>query len=173
MSRRDLKLTQVGFSATLFCNMKNDKEYLTKEKFDEFTKELVELRGPRRKEVAKNLEYAKSLGDLAENSEYHDARDVQATVEDRIAKLEELLKTATIVSGNHGGMVNVGSTVTVEKDEKKFVYNIVGSEEADVATNKISIRSPFGQAIVGKKKGDSFSFNAPSGELQYKITDIK
>ncbi len=153
--------------------MKNDREYLTKEKFDEFTKELAELKGPRRKEVAKNLEYAKSLGDLSENSEYHDARDVQATLEDRIAKLEELLKTATIVSGNHSGMVNVGSTVTVEKEGKKFVYSIVGSEESDVATNKISIKSPFGQAIVGKKKGEDFTFKAPSGDLAYKITDIK
>lgn len=148
-------------------------EYLTKEKFDEFTKELAQLKGTRRKEVAQSLEYAKSLGDLSENAEYHEARDIQATVEDRIAKLEELLKTASIVSGTHSGVVNVGSIVTVEKDSKKVVYNIVGSEEADVATNKISIKSPFGQAIIGKKKGDTFSFTAPSGELTYKVTDIK
>ncbi len=148
-------------------------EYLTKEKFDEFTKELAQLKGTRRKEVAQSLEYAKSLGDLSENAEYHEARDVQATIEDRIAKLEELLKTATIVSGTHSGVVNVGSVVTVEKDGKKFTYNIVGSEEADVNSNKISIRSPFGQAILGKKKGDDFSFKAPNGELAYKLTDIK
>ena len=148
-------------------------EYLTKEKFDEFTKELAQLKGTRRKEVAESLEYAKSLGDLAENAEYHEARDLQATVEDRIAKLEELLKTALIVSGDHSGVVNVGSMVTVEKDGKKFTYSIVGSEEADVAENKISVKSPFGQAIVGKKKGESFSFKAPSGELAYSLLDIK
>ncbi len=153
--------------------MKNDKEYLTKEKFDEFTKELATLRSTKRKEVAENLEYAKSLGDLAENSEYHDARDAQAMVEDRISKLEELLKTATIVSSTHSGVVNVGSIVTVEKDGKKFVYSIVGSEEADVATNKISIKSPFGQAIVGKKKGDNFSYKAPNGELSYIVVEVK
>jgi transcription elongation factor GreA len=150
-----------------------DHEYLTKEKFDEFTKELAELKGTRRKEIAQNLEYAKSLGDLSENAEYHEARDVQANVEDRIAKLEELLKTATIVSATHGGIVNVGSVVTVEKDGKKSVYNIVGSEEADVLGNKISVKSPFGQAIIGKKKGESFSFKAPNGELTYKLTEIK
>ena len=150
-----------------------EHEYLTKEKFEEFTKELAELKGVRRKEVAESLEYAKSLGDLAENAEYHEARDTQATIEDRIAKLEDLLKNASIVSGNHSGFVNVGSVVTVEKDHKKFVYNIVGSEEADVVTNKISIRSPFGQAIVGKKKGDNFSFSAPSGELSYKVLEVK
>src|SRR5882757_4283030 len=107
-------------------------EYLTQEKFDEFTKELATLKGTRRKEVAESLEYAKSLGDLSENAEYHEARDVQATIEDRIAKLEELLKTATVVSSHETNVVNVGSVVTVEKDSKKFIYTIVGSEESSV-----------------------------------------
>ncbi len=153
--------------------MKNDKEYLTKEKFDEFTKELALLRGTKRKEIAESLENAKSLGDLAENAEYHEARDAQATIEDRISRLEGLLKTAQIVSANTGDTINVGSTVTVEKDGKKFLYSIVGSEESDVATNKISMKSPFGQSILGKKKGDSFTFTAPSGNLTYKILEIK
>jgi transcription elongation factor GreA len=150
-----------------------DHEYLTKEKFDEFTKELVFLKGTRRKEVAESLEYAKSLGDLSENAEYHEARDVQATIEDRIIKLENLLKNASIVSGGHTGVVNVGSVVTVEKDGKKSVYSIVGSEEANVSESKISIKSPFGQAIFGKKKGEKFSFKAPAGDISYTITDIK
>ena len=76
-------------------------------------------------------------------------------------------------SSNTTGVVNVGSQVTVEKDGKKYSYSIVGSEEADVISNKISIRSPFGQAIIGKKKGDSFVFKAPSGELTYKVTEVK
>src|SRR5437773_1968938 len=142
----------------------NEHEYLTREKFDEFTKELAELKGKRRKEVAESLEYAKSLGDLAENAEYQEARDIQATIEDRIAKLEELLKTAKIISEHNTNLVNIGSVVTVEKDGKKTIYTIVGSEEANVISNKISIKSPFGQAILNKKKGDSFSFQAPSGE---------
>ncbi len=150
-----------------------EHEYLTKEKFDEFTKELAQLKGVKRKEVAENLEYAKSLGDLSENAEYHEARDIQGNVEDRIAKLEELLKSATIISGTPGSLVNVGSEVTVEKEGKKYNYTLVGSEESDVVANKISIRSPFGQAILGKKKGDSFSFTAPSGELAYKVLEVK
>lgn len=150
-----------------------ETEYLTQEKFDEFTKELQQLKSVKRKEVAENLEYAKSLGDLSENAEYHEARDAQATIEDRIAKLEELLKHAVIVSTNHSGAVNVGSVVTVEKGGKKSEFTIVGSEEADVTANKISIKSPFGQAILGKKKGDDFTFEAPSGKITYKITDIK
>jgi len=151
----------------------NQDEYLTQEKFDEFTKELAELKGTRRKEVAESLEYAKSLGDLSENAEYHEARDMQATIEDRIAKLESLLKTAVIVSTHSGNVVNIGSIVTVEKDNKTSKYTIVGSEEASVADNKISIRSPFGQAILGKKKGEIFSFHAPNGDLSYKLIDIK
>lgn len=151
----------------------NEKEYLTKEKFDEFTKELSHLKGTRRKEVAESLEYAKALGDLSENAEYHEARDMQAVIEDRIVKLENLLKNAVIVSSSDTGTVNVGSVVTVEKDNKKIVYTIVGSEEADVVSNKISIKSPFGQAVLGKKKGEKFNFMAPNGEVSYVVVDIK
>jgi transcription elongation factor GreA len=152
----------------------DNKEYLTKEKFEEFKKELAELKGVKRKEVAESLEYAKALGDLSENAEYHEARDMQAMVEDRIAKLESLLKNASIVSNKEtGGMVNIGSVITVQKDDKKFTYTIVGSEESDVVSNKISIKSPFGQAVLGKKKGEEFSYSAPNGELKYKLVDVK
>ena len=146
---------------------------VSQEKFDEMIKELEHLKTVRRTEIAKNLEYARSLGDLSENAEYHEARDVQATIEDRIAKLEELLKTVSIVSSHHTNVVNIGSTVTVEKDGKKSIYTIVGSEEANVSSNKISIKSPFGQAVLSKKKGEMFSFQSPSGELSYKVVDIK
>jgi len=151
----------------------NEKEYLTQEKFEEFTKELEFLKSTKRKEVAESLEYAKALGDLSENAEYHEARGEQALVEDRINKLENLLKNALIVSSSDTGIVNVGSVVTVEKDGKKSIYTIVGSEEADVTSNKISVKSPFGQSIIGKKKGEEFIFTAPSGEVSYSIVDIK
>ncbi len=149
------------------------KEYLTQEKYDEFKAELALLKGTKRKEVAEALEYAKSLGDLSENAEYHEARDAQGVIEDRISKLEELLKDATIVKTSNTGVVGVGSIVSVEKDGKKFEYTIVGSEESDVVSNKISMRSPFGQAIMGKKKGDQFKFQAPNGELVYTLKEVK
>jgi transcription elongation factor GreA len=152
----------------------NEKEYLTQEKFDEFKKELENLKNVRRKEVAESLEYAKALGDLSENAEYHEARDMQATIEDRISKLDDLLKNAVIVSGKDvSGAVGIGSVVTVKTDDKTFHYTIVGSEESDVSANKISIRSPFGQAVLGKKKGEKFSFIAPSGELSYIVAEVK
>src|SRR3989344_7406080 len=112
--------------------MKDDHEYLTKEKHEEFQKEIEILKTSRRKEVAEALEYAKSLGDLSENAEYHEARDAQARLEDRISHLEALLKHATIVSGHETGAVAVGSVVTLQKEGggDKKIYTIVGGEES-------------------------------------------
>lgn len=155
--------------------MNEEHEYLTKEKFDEFTKELNTLKTVRRKEVAENLEYAKGLGDLSENAEYHEARDTQASVEDRIAKLEMILKTATIVAAHHTESVSIGSVVTVRKgtDAESKTFTIVGSEEVDSSKGYISAKSPLGSAAIGKKKGDSFSFSTPSGTMEYKIIGIE
>lgn len=152
-----------------------EAEYLTKEKFEELEKELEFLKTSKRKEVADALEYAKSLGDLSENQEYQEARDAQAILEDRIKRLELILKSASIVSGSHADVVAVGSVITVERDvdKTKKSYTIVGSEEANAALGKISMRSPLGQSAMGKKKGDSFSFETPSGKMTYKIVDIK
>ena len=125
--------------------------------------------------MAEQLEYAKSLGDLSENAEYHEARDIQGVVEDRINKLVVILKNAVIVSSHSTETVAAGSVVTVikEGDKNEKVYTIVGGEESDLASGKISVHSPFGEAIMGKKKGQSFSYNAPSGPITYKIISIK
>ena len=95
--------------------MTDAKEYLTKEKYEELGKELEYLKKTKRREVAEALEYAKSMGDLAENQEYQEARDMQAGVEDRIAKLENILKHAEIMGVHKGGTVTIGSTVVVKK----------------------------------------------------------
>ena len=87
--------------------MNDETNYLSKEKFDEFTKELKELKSVKRKEVAGNLEYAKSLGDLAENAEYHEARAQQADIEERIAKLELILKALSISRGRAAAEIGV------------------------------------------------------------------
>ncbi len=152
------------------------EEYITKEKHKSLAEELEILVKEKRKEVAEKLEYAKSLGDLSENAEYHEARDTQAAVEDRIKKIENILKNAIIISEKHTtDVVSVGSKIKVVKegsrDEKE--YTIVGAEESDISSGKISVRSPLGEAVVGKKKGDKFTFNAPSGPVAYKIIDIK
>jgi transcription elongation factor GreA len=150
------------------------KEYLTKEKFKELTEELDFLKKTKRKEIAEQLEFAKSLGDLSENAEYHEAREVQAITEDRISKLENVLKNAQIVSHKKGGVIEVGSTVVVKKDKEKKELHLVGSEEADTAQGKISHLSPVGKLMMGKKKGDEFIFKTPAGdEVKYKIVSVK
>lgn len=152
-----------------------ETEYLTKEKYAELEQELTTLKTVKRKEIAAALEYAKSLGDLSENAEYHEARETQATLEERIQHLEQVLKTASIVSHKDTGVVSVGSTLTVEKvgDKSKKTYSIVGSEEANAALGKISMKSPLGLAALGKRKGDTFSFETPGGTMSYKVVDIK
>jgi transcription elongation factor GreA len=154
--------------------MNTEKHYLTKDKYDELKKELEQLRSVGRKEVAEELGYAKQLGDLSENAEFQNAREKQALLEDRIAKLDGLIKTAAIVDAHHSDAVNVGSTVELQKEGKKELvkYTIVGSEEADMVQKKLSITSPIGEAMKGKKKGDSFKVKTPVGEVKYKIVNI-
>lgn len=155
--------------------MRVEQEYLTKKKFEELNRELESLKTVKRKEIAEALEYAKSLGDFSENQEYQEARDSQAVLEDRINRLERILKSAKIISIQNVNIVSIGSVIIVEKgtDKSRKSYTMVGSEEADATAGKISVRSPLGLAAMGKSKGESFSFETPSGMMSYKIIDIK
>lgn len=150
-------------------------QYLTQDKFAELQKELEYLRVERRKEVAEHLEYAKKLGDLSENAEYHQAREEQAEVEDRIAKLEILLKNAVIAEASGSDTITIGSTFRLQKDgdNKSYVYTIVGSEEADMMQGKISNLSPLGSALLGHKEGDKVQVQTPKGKVTYSIVIIK
>lgn len=149
-------------------------EYLTLEKKTELETELNHLKSVRRKEIADALEYAKSLGDLSENAEYHQAREDQANCEERISRVEQILKNAVVTNGHQTGTVGVGSTVTVTKkgDKEEKTFAIVGSEEADSISGKISNESPLGQAIIGKAKGDKVTVHAPKGDFEYTIVSI-
>ncbi len=149
-------------------------QYLSKEKFEELGKELNELKTVKRKEVAEALDYAKKLGDLSENAEYHEARDQQGKLEDRIAYIENLLKTAKIESVVSGDIIGVGCVVEVQKDGgEKMKCKIVGSEEADLLTGKVSHLSPLGKSLLGQKKGDSVKVATPRGTVSYKILNIE
>jgi len=154
--------------------MPDTKEYLTQEKYDELEKELEYLKTVKRKEVAEHLEYAKSLGDLSENAEYHEAREEQANVEDRIGKLEAMLKSAVIMELHHSEAVDIGSTATLQKEGAKdtVTYKIVGSEEADLTKGKLSINSPLGQALIRKKKGERLTAKTPGGNVTYTVVHI-
>ncbi len=156
-------------------NRINKKEHLTREKFKEFEEELSLLKTKKRKEVADQLEYAKSLGDLSENAEYHEARDLQAQIEDRISKLETMLQNAEIISDKRSDVVIVGSDVTLQRkgDDGKKKFKIVGSEEIDADNGKISFNSPLGGGLIGKKKGDVVAIRTPRGEMEYTILNIE
>lgn len=155
--------------------MSAEIQYLTSEKMQEFKKELDFLKTEKRKQVAESLEYAKKLGDLSENAEYHDARQIQAEVEDRINHIENLLKTASVLDNTAvAGTVGIGSQVKVQKEGDKEAkdYKIVGSEEADMAQGKVSNLSPLGSALLGKKKGDKVSVNTPNGKVVYSLLSV-
>ncbi len=148
---------------------------ISQEKFDEIVNELEHLKTVRRTEIAKNLEYARSLGDLSENAEYQEARDLQAATEDRIRYLENLVKTATIItSGKKKDVIGFGSVVSIRRqdDETTHEYTIVGSEEADMREHKLSHFSPLGAALMGKKKGTVFTFETPNGKQTYTIEKV-
>jgi transcription elongation factor GreA len=151
------------------------KDYLSKEKYEELKSGLDILKTTKRKEIAQDLEFAKALGDLSENAEYHEAREAQAALEDRISQIEDVLAHAQIIETHHSDKVEIGSVVHVKTSNSKVekVYTLVGSEEADSSTGKISFKSPVGEALLGKKKGDKFKFCTPAGEVEYHIISIE
>ncbi|MFH0834451.1 MAG: transcription elongation factor GreA [Patescibacteria group bacterium] len=150
---------------------------VTKEGLKKLKDELEELENVRRREVAARLKEAISFGDLSENSEYEDAKNEQALVENRIAELKRMIKTAKIIveKKSSGKIVKIGSTVTIQnltdKDDPE-TYTIVGSTEADPTAAKISNESPIGLAIIDREQGDEVMVAAPAGELKYKIVKV-
>lgn len=159
--------------------------YITAEKRKALEAELADLRGPKRKEILEALQYAKSLGDLSENAEYHQTREDQGKLEARIAKVEQILQSSETVLHGGGDTIEVGSTAIVQKVPtegrgstisedvgKNITYVIVGSEEANTAEGKISNHSPLGIALYGKKKGDSVALKTPKGVTNYKIISV-
>ncbi len=149
-------------------------DYITAEKRKALEAELADLRGPKRKEILESLQYAKSLGDLSENAEYHQAREEQGKLEARIVQVEHILQSSETVAHKSGDKVEVGSNVVVQKEGSKenMSYIVVGSEEANSALGKISNHSPIGVALYGKKKGDEVSIKTPKGVVNYKIVSV-
>lgn len=151
-----------------------EKQYLSQNKFDELTKELKHLQKVKRKEIAEKLDFAKSLGDLSENAEYQEARDEQAKTEDRILNIETVLKDSEIVSHKKGEKVSIGSQVIINKKgtQNEQTFYIVDPEEVDMAQGKVSYKSPMGEAMLGKTKGEKFVCQTPTSKTEYIITDI-
>ena len=149
---------------------------LTQEGYDKIVSEHEYLVSVRREEVSQHLKEAKSYGDLSENAEYDAAKNEQAELEERIAKLEYMMRNARIVSEDEltGERVNLGLTVRIkdQKTGKQSKYTIVGITDADPFTGKISNESPVGKALLGRTKGEVVEIETESGILVYKIMEI-
>jgi transcription elongation factor GreA len=150
---------------------------LTPEGHEKLKEEIERLSTVKRREVAERIKQAREFGDIAENSEYDDAKNEQAMLEHRIATLQERLKSARVIQKKEipAGVVAVGTKVRLRDiDAKETIeYHIVGSAEANPAEHKLSNESPVGRAIMGHKKGDTVEVAAPRGSLKFKIMEIK
>ena len=150
---------------------------ITQDGLEKLREEVEFLTTQKRREVAERIKEAREFGDIAENSEYDDAKNEQALVEHRIALLEERLLSARVIEKKDiaKDVVSVGSTVKLRDmgANKTVEYRIVGSAEANPAEQKLSNESPVGKAILGKKKGEVVEVAAPRGALKFKILEIK
>ena len=150
---------------------------LTPEGLQKLKEEIEYLTTDKRREVAERIKHAREFGDISENSEYDDAKNEQAMLEQRIAQLGERLKRARVIEAEDvpAGIVAVGTRVRLKDIDanETIEYVIVGSAEADPAERKLSNESPVGKAIIGRKKGETVEVVAPRGSLKYKIIDVK
>lgn len=151
--------------------------YLTKQGAEELQAELDDLLNVQRPALAQKLKEAIALGDLSENADYIDAKEQQGFLEGRIRYVESVLRSATIIEDEDNGpagVVRVGSTVTVvQKGEEPETYTIVGAAEANPREGKISNESPLGAALLGRRTSDKVTYDAPGGQLTFKIKDIR
>jgi transcription elongation factor GreA len=151
--------------------MAND---ITPEGLEKLKKELDYLVNIERKKIAKLLAKAISFGDLSENAAYSDAKEQQAFLEKRIKELETMIKEANVVKKDTNSCkVQVGSTVFLDSDKGEDKYIIVGASEASPFENKISYKSPLGQALLNKKEGDIIEIQTPKGKVKYTIKKIE
>lgn len=157
--------------------MTSEQILMTQDGYDKIVKEHEYLVSVRRGEVAERIKEAISYGDISENAEYDSAKNEQAELEDRIVKLENMMRKGKIINENEltGEHVNLGLCVIVKdtKTKEKFEYTIVGATEADPFAGKISNESPVGKALLGKKVGDSVEVQAEVGTLSFKVMEIR
>ena len=154
-----------------------DKFPMTKDGLKKLRDELEHLKITERPDVIKAISEAREHGDLSENAEYHAAREKQSFIEGRISELENKILRAEVIDTSNldNSKVVFGATVEVTdiNNEKKFTYRIVGTDEADIEKNLISISAPLRKAMMNKKVNDVIEVNTPSGSKEYIINSIK
>lgn len=150
--------------------------YLTKEGFDRIKSELEDLKSRGRQEAAQAIAEARDKGDLSENAEYDAAKDAQGILEMKISEMEGRIASARIVSSDQisTDQVNILTTVKLKnlKINKSIEYTLVGESEADLKERKISVTSPIGKGLLGKKEGEVAEIQTPGGIIKFKIEKI-
>ena len=151
-----------------------DEVILTKEGKEELEKRLEFLKVTKRAEITERIKTAREFGDLSENAEYDAAKNEQAMIEGEIVEIENKLKYAVIISGAKKGVVSLGSKVDIlDNDENELLtYEIVGTTEADVEAGRISNESPIGNALLGRKAGETFTVAVPAGTVSITIKKV-
>lgn len=150
--------------------------YLTQEGFDKLKAELDELKSHGRSEIAKQIQEAREKGDLSENAEYDAAKDAQGLLELKIGKLETLLINCRVLDANSMDLdkVYILSKVKMKniQNNSVVVYTLVAEQEANLKEGKISVKSPLGQALLGKKLGEIAQINVPAGVMKFEVLEI-
>ena len=158
-------------------DLKEKQQHLTLEGIKKFQDELDHLTQVRMEEIKVKLQEARAQGDLSENAEYDEAKNEQAQVEERIIKLESMIRRAVIIDESKidSNVVTIGSIVKVnDMDfEEEVEYTIVGSAEADPYEGKISNESPVGRALLGRTIGDIVDVQVPDGVAKFEILEIR
>jgi transcription elongation factor GreB len=153
-----------------------DKRYITREGFDRFTRELDQLWNVERRRVVAEVATAAAHGDRSENAEYIYGKRRLREIDRRVHYLQKLLETATVVEAGErmvAGKVYFGSWVTVEDEEgAAAVYRLVGPDEFDAAAGLVSIDSPIGRALLGKREGDAVTLRRPKGDVELTIVAV-
>lgn len=150
--------------------------YYTKEGLEKLKAELNELKTKGRASMARQIAEARDKGDLSENAEYDAAKDAQGLLELKISKLEEVVGNARVIDESNLDTSKVGilSTVRIKntKNGMEVRYQIVAEEEADLKQNKISIKSPIGKGLLGKKRGEKAMIQVPAGQMEFEVLEI-
>ena len=150
--------------------------YYTKEGLEKLKAELNELKTKGRTDIAKEIAEARDKGDLSENAEYDAAKDAQGLLELKISKLEGVVGNARVIDEStiNTSKVSILSTVKIKnkKNGMMVAYTLVSEEEANLKANKISVKSPFGKGLLGKKIGETAEVKAPAGTMEFEVLDI-
>ena len=150
---------------------------MTADGYTRLEEELRHLKATERPAVIRAIAEAREHGDLSENAEYHAARERQSFIEGRVAELEDKISRAEVidVSKLSGHQVKFGATVTLvdEDTDEKAAYQIVGQDESDIKTKRLSITSPLARALIGKQVGETVEVSAPGGSKSYEIVKVQ